>query len=205
VVVVALFVVVITMMNWQWMPAVLFVSYLMYGLVRPWVSRRWQREIEAEDEVEDLDTWFEIFSFCKEQALDCYCKSLAIRTEVGDELMIANTKNNIGSVLSAMKNFDRAMAFGGTPPAKVKEYEQSLERALLQCWASLYSVPSISYRRKRNMPENEVSMAVVVQRMVDSRTAGVLFTRSPSSGDRSVVVIEGDGVWLSDPPLGPCG
>jgi len=54
VVVVALFVVVITMMNWQWMPAVLFVSYLMYGLVRPWVSRRWQREIEAEDEVEDL-------------------------------------------------------------------------------------------------------------------------------------------------------
>jgi pyruvate, water dikinase len=67
----------------------------------------------------------------------------------------------------------------------------SLERALLQCWASLYSVPSISYRRKREMPEHEVSMAVVVQRMVDSRTAGVLFTRSPTSGDRSVIVIEG--------------
>ena len=67
----------------------------------------------------------------------------------------------------------------------------SLERALLQCWASLYSVPSISYRRKRNMPEHEVSMAVVVQQMVDSRTAGVLFTRSPTTGDRSVVVIEG--------------
>jgi pyruvate,water dikinase len=69
--------------------------------------------------------------------------------------------------------------------------EDSLERALLQCWASLYSVPSISYRRKRNMPEDDVSMAVVVQRMVDSRTAGVLFTRSPTTGDRSVVVIEG--------------
>jgi pyruvate,water dikinase len=67
----------------------------------------------------------------------------------------------------------------------------SLERALLQCWASLYSVPSVSYRRKRDMPEHEVSMAVVVQRMVDSRTAGVLFTRSPTTGDRSVVVIEG--------------
>jgi pyruvate,water dikinase len=67
----------------------------------------------------------------------------------------------------------------------------SLQRALLQCWASLYSVPSISYRRKRNMPEHDVSMAVVVQRMVDSRTAGVLFTRSPTTGDRSVIVIEG--------------
>jgi pyruvate,water dikinase len=67
----------------------------------------------------------------------------------------------------------------------------ALERALLQCWASLYSVPSISYRRSRRMPEGEVAMAVVVQRMVDARKAGVLFTRSPTTGDRSVVVIEG--------------
>jgi CDP-diacylglycerol--serine O-phosphatidyltransferase len=50
VVVVALFVVVITMMNWQWMPAVLFVCYLLYGMVRPWVSRRWRHEIEVVDE-----------------------------------------------------------------------------------------------------------------------------------------------------------
>ena len=34
-------------------------------------------------------------------------------------------------------------------------------------------------------------MAVVVQRMVDARTAGVMFTRSPTTGDRSVIVIEG--------------
>ena len=39
--------------NWQWMPAVLFVSYLLYGLVRPWVSRRWQREIEIEPDLPD--------------------------------------------------------------------------------------------------------------------------------------------------------
>jgi pyruvate,water dikinase len=34
-------------------------------------------------------------------------------------------------------------------------------------------------------------MAVVVQTMVDARTAGVMFTRSPLSGDRSVITIEG--------------
>ena len=33
-------------------------------------------------------------------------------------------------------------------------------------------------------------MAVVVQLMVDARSAGVMFTRSPSSGDRSVVAVE---------------
>ena len=59
------------------------------------------------------------------------------------------------------------------------------------CWASLYSVESISYRRARGLPEQGVSMAVVVQQMVDARCAGVMFTRSPTTGDRSVITIEG--------------
>jgi CDP-diacylglycerol--serine O-phosphatidyltransferase len=32
------------------MPSVLFVSYLIYGLVRPWVSRRVRQQIEIEYE-----------------------------------------------------------------------------------------------------------------------------------------------------------
>jgi len=30
------------------MPAVLFLIYLLYGFLRPWVSKRWRREIEEE-------------------------------------------------------------------------------------------------------------------------------------------------------------
>jgi CDP-diacylglycerol--serine O-phosphatidyltransferase len=37
-----------TVLNYEWMPAVLFLVYLLYGLVRPWVSKSWQREIEEE-------------------------------------------------------------------------------------------------------------------------------------------------------------
>jgi len=33
--------------------AVLFIAYLLYGLVRPWVSKRWRREIESDEEEED--------------------------------------------------------------------------------------------------------------------------------------------------------
>jgi CDP-diacylglycerol--serine O-phosphatidyltransferase len=33
--------------------AVLFVAYLLYGLVRPWVSKRWQREIESDEDEQD--------------------------------------------------------------------------------------------------------------------------------------------------------
>jgi pyruvate,water dikinase len=64
-------------------------------------------------------------------------------------------------------------------------------RRVCSCWASLYSVESICYRRKRGIPEAGVAMAVVVQAMVNARTAGVMFTRSPTTGDRSVITIEG--------------
>jgi len=60
-----------------------------------------------------------------------------------------------------------------------------------ECWSSLYSVESIIYRRKQGLPEAGVAMAVVVQTMVDARSAGVMFTRSPTTGDKSVITIEG--------------
>jgi len=60
-----------------------------------------------------------------------------------------------------------------------------------ECWGSLYSVESMTYRRKHAIPEDGVAMAVVVQRMVDAMCAGVMFTRSPTTGDKSVITIEG--------------
>jgi pyruvate,water dikinase len=72
----------------------------------------------------------------------------------------------------------------------VKGASETLSR-VRSCWASLYSAESISYRRRRGFPEAGVAMAVVVQTMVEARTAGVMFTRSPTTGDRSVITIEG--------------
>jgi pyruvate,water dikinase len=60
-----------------------------------------------------------------------------------------------------------------------------------ECWGSLYSVESMTYRRKQDFPEEGVAMAVVVQKMVDAKCAGVMFTRSPTSGDKSVITVEG--------------
>ncbi len=37
-----------TGLYYQWMPAVLFLAYLLYGFLRPWLSHEWRREIEEE-------------------------------------------------------------------------------------------------------------------------------------------------------------
>jgi pyruvate,water dikinase len=58
------------------------------------------------------------------------------------------------------------------------------------CWASLYNDESVAYRRRQGIGEDSLAMGVVVQRMLSPRSAGVMFTRSPVTGDRSVVAIE---------------
>ena len=59
--------------------------------------------------------------------------------------------------------------------------DQLLER-LSQVWASLYSTRAVSYRLQLGMSFGSVRMAVVVQRQLQPRAAGVLFTRDPVTG-----------------------
>jgi pyruvate,water dikinase len=60
-----------------------------------------------------------------------------------------------------------------------------------RCWASLFTPRAISYRIKNNFPHEKVLISVGVQKMVNSRAAGVMFTLNPTDGDLSKVVIEG--------------
>ena len=48
----AVVVVLLLAVNFQVMLAALFVAYLLYGMIRPWVSKRWRREIESDEETE---------------------------------------------------------------------------------------------------------------------------------------------------------
>ena len=51
-IVIAAVVVVITVKFRYVMPVVLFSTYLLYGLIRPWISQRWRKEIEVEEDSE---------------------------------------------------------------------------------------------------------------------------------------------------------
>ena len=68
---------------------------------------------------------------------------------------------------------------------------ESVVANVRRCWASLYNAEAVSYRLRMKIGEQDLAMAVVVQRMVEPRCAGVMFTCSPTTGDRSVVAIEG--------------
>ncbi len=66
----------------------------------------------------------------------------------------------------------------------------AVTKAVVSCFASLYNQRAVSYRAKNGFDENEVQMAVVVQKMVDAKAAGVMFTADPITSDRFTIAIE---------------
>jgi pyruvate,water dikinase len=58
------------------------------------------------------------------------------------------------------------------------------------CWASLFTDRAITYRIKMGFPHEQVLISVGVQKMVNAKAAGVIFTLNPLTGDRSKIVID---------------
>jgi phosphoenolpyruvate synthase/pyruvate phosphate dikinase len=67
----------------------------------------------------------------------------------------------------------------------------AVARAVVRCWASLFTPQALSYFRRVGIRADETAMGVVVQTMVAAEAAGVMFTIDPVTGDRSQIAIEG--------------
>lgn len=59
-----------------------------------------------------------------------------------------------------------------------------------RCWASLFSPRAIFYRLENKLEDADVLVAVVVQKMVESDVAGVMFTVHPVIKDPNQMIIE---------------
>ncbi|UBU10703.1 PEP/pyruvate-binding domain-containing protein [Nonomuraea gerenzanensis] len=67
---------------------------------------------------------------------------------------------------------------------------QAVVEAVRRCWASLWTDRAVAYRESNGIDHAAVRLAVVVQRMVDARVAGVMFTANPVTGRRRESVID---------------
>lgn len=67
---------------------------------------------------------------------------------------------------------------------------EALQRAVIDCWSSLWTARAIGYRARNQIDQENVSLAVIVQKMVSSDASGVLFTSNPLTGKRTETVIE---------------
>lgn len=107
---------------------------------------------------------------------------LILKNNTGHQLKVAVRSSAIGEDGMESSSAGQNETFLG-----VQGIDQVLN-AIQKCWASLFSVQSVTYRIQNIQPVN-IKMSVVVQTMVDPDCAGVLFTQHPVTNDPSKMLI----------------
>ncbi len=68
--------------------------------------------------------------------------------------------------------------------------ERQLLESIKKCWASLFTARATFYRHEKGFEHMNVYLSVVIQKMVNAKASGVMFTLHPVTGDRSKILIE---------------
>ncbi len=69
----------------------------------------------------------------------------------------------------------------------VRGEDEVVEKVKL-CWSSLFTPRAIYYRVQKGFRHEDVSIAVVVQKMVNSEKSGVMFTSHPVTGEKKCII-----------------
>lgn len=68
--------------------------------------------------------------------------------------------------------------------------KEAILQHVRKCWASLFTERAVMYRMQNDFEHNQVSICVVVQKMVFPEVSGILFTADPVTSNRKVVSID---------------
>jgi phosphoenolpyruvate synthase/pyruvate phosphate dikinase len=95
------------------------------------------------------------------------------------------------AVRSSAANEDGADAsWAGQLSTELNVSEDNLIEALKTCWASAYGVRALQYAKNNNFSLLDISVAVVIQRMIQSDVSGVAFSVNPVTQDSNEILIE---------------
>lgn len=91
---------------------------------------------------------------------------------------------------SATAEDSASAAWAGQLESYLNTTEEILLENVKKCWASLFTPRAIFYRFEKNLHKQKISVAVVVQKMVESEVSGIAFSVHPITQDRNQLIIE---------------
>src|SRR3989304_4756052 len=92
---------------------------------------------------------------------------------------------------SATSEDSKTASFAGQQETYLNvQGEANLIEKIREGWASLFETRAIYYRHENNLSHLTAGISLVVQKMVESDSSGVMFTIDPITNDKSKIVIE---------------
>ena len=164
------------------------------------LSAAFDRFLDESNLIEDIDAQLKKVNPEDTNSIDRV--SMVIRDMIHDTMMPKDLEKEI---LTAFKKLDAklvAVRSSATAEDSVvaswageletylnTEKNNILERVKL-CWSSLFTPRAIFYRHEKKLIDHYVSVAVVVQKMVQSEISGIAFTVHPVTEDYDQIIIE---------------
>lgn len=127
-------------------------------------------------------------------------QSADVPQELATDIMQQFTHTNAAFVAtrsSVFSNHGQALSWTGQLATYLHISPEDLLDHVKKCWASLFSTKALYYLLQHKLQPDQVNLAVLVQRMIDSKTAGICYTSHPVSKDKNQLVIEA-GLGLGD-------
>ena len=91
---------------------------------------------------------------------------------------------------SATAEDSASAAWAGQLESYLNTTEETLLENVKKCWASLFTPRAIFYRFEKGLHKQQISVAVVVQKMVESEKSGIAFSVHPVTEDKNQLIIE---------------
>jgi len=91
---------------------------------------------------------------------------------------------------SATAEDSSSAAWAGQLDSFLNTEKDNLLDNVQRCWASLFTPRAIVYRFEKGLHKTKISVAVVVQKMVESEQSGVAFSVHPVTQDTNQIIIE---------------
>ena len=112
-----------------------------------------------------------------------------IKDEIKKEFK--NLKSKFVAVRSSATAEDSSSAaWAGQLDSFLNTTEKTLLANVQKCWASLFTPRAIFYRFEKGLHNSKISVAVVIQKMVESEVSGIAFSVHPVTQDRNQLIIE---------------
>lgn len=91
---------------------------------------------------------------------------------------------------SATVEDSTSAAWAGQLESYLNTTAENLLENIKKCWASLFTPRAIFYRFEKDLHKQKISVAVVVQKMVESEKSGIAFSVHPVTQDKNQLIIE---------------
>src|SRR3989338_8858866 len=91
---------------------------------------------------------------------------------------------------SATSEDSASAAWAGQLESYLNTTEKNLLENVKKCWASLFTPRAIFYRFEKNLHTSKISVAVVIQKMIESDVSGIAFSVHPVTQDKNQLIIE---------------